>query len=583
MKWILNQKAKVKLKSKNNMKKNQEKIYTILIGGQAGDGAREAGVNLARLFCKLGYYVFASMEYPSLIRGGHNFCRVSFSKEKIYSDYRELDAIIAFNQETVDLHRGELKKSGVIFFDNILNSVSGKPGQLVSLPISSYAKELGAPSLARTAVALGALCCFYDLPLESLNKVFTEIFGVKAQINIDLSKKGYDYLQDKSFGKIKFDRPDKKIKGQIIDGNAATSEGLVAGGMKNYIAYPMTPATSVLHHLAKQSPKYGLKVTQAESEVAVINMVLGSAFVGARTATGTSGGGFALMTEALSMAGIAEIPTVVVESQRPGPSTGVPTRTAQGDLQFVRQILGEFPRLVLAPGDQEEAYELGGKAMNLAWQYQLPVMLMLDKQLSESLSNADFSKIKIKPEKIKISKGGKNYLRYAFSADGVSPLCFPGSPDTVVKANSYEHSEDGLITESAEMTQKMFDKRFAKIKNLEKEMIGMKSVRIYGDKKSKNIVVFWGSTKGAVLEAIKHTKKPIKAVQILAIEPLSTKSLLDTFKGAKKIIDVELNYTAPLASLIREKTGIEIKHKILKYDTYSFEPMDLVKKLDKIF
>lgn len=561
----------------------REKIYTILIGGQAGDGAREAGINLARLFCKLGYYVFASMEYPSLIRGGHNFCRVSFSKEKIYSDYRELDAIIALNQETADLHKNELKKSGVIFFDNNLNSIVGKSGQLISLPIISYAKEIDAPVLARTAVALGAFCCYFDLPLLKLNEVFTDIFSNKAQKNIDLAQKGFDYLQDKNFGQTKFPEADKKIKGQIIDGNAATGEGMVAAGMKNYIAYPMTPATSVLHHLAKQAPKYGLKVTQAESEVAVINMVLGSAYAGTRTATGTSGGGFALMTEALSMAGIAEIPTVVVESQRPGPSTGVPTRTAQGDLQFIRQVLGEFPRIVLAPGDQEEAYELGGKAMNLAWQYQLPVMIALDKHLSESLSNADFSKIKIKPKKIKISKGGKNYQRYAFSTDGVSPLCFPGTKDTIVKANSYEHSEEGLITESAEMTQKMFDKRFAKIKNLEKEMVGMKSIRTYGDKNSKNILVFWGSTKGAVLEAIKHTKKTIKAVQILAIEPLSTKSLLDTFKGARKIIDVELNYTAPLASLIREKTGIEIKYKILKYDTYAFEPVELAKKIDKIF
>ncbi|HRY36917.1 MAG TPA: 2-oxoacid:acceptor oxidoreductase subunit alpha [Candidatus Magasanikbacteria bacterium] len=565
------------------LKNKREKIYTILIGGQAGDGAREAGVNLARLLCKMGYYVFASMEYPSLIRGGHNFCRVSFSKEKIYSDYRELDAIIALNQEIVDIHRNELKKTGVIFFDNNLNSVSGKSGQLISLPISSYAKELNAPTLARTAVALGSLCYYYDLPLEDLNLVFTEIFGTKAQINIDLAKKGFDYLQDKNFDKIKFDKPDKKIKGQIIDGNAATGEGMVAAGMKNYIAYPMTPATSVLHHLAKQASKYDLKVTQAESEVAVINMVLGSAFAGTRTATGTSGGGFALMTEALSMAGIAEIPTVVVESQRPGPSTGVPTRTAQGDLQFARQVLGEFPRIVLAPGDQQEAYELGGKAMNLAWQYQLPVMLMLDKHLSESLSNADLKKIKIKPEKIKMGKGGKNYVRYAFSKDGVSPLCFPGTPDTIVKANSYEHSEDGLISESGEMTVEMFDKRFAKMKNLEKEITKMKGVRIYGDKKSKNVVIFWGSTKGAVLEAIKHTKKSIKAVQVLTLEPLPTKSLIGVLKGAKKIADIELNYTAALASLIREKIGIEIKNKILKYDTYAFEPMELAKKIDKIF
>ena len=559
-----------------------EKIYTILVGGQAGDGAREAGVNLGRMLCKLGYHVFSTVEYPSLIRGGHNFCRVSFSKEKISSDYRDLDIIVALNQETIELHQKELKKDGAIFFDNTLKGISGKPGKPISLPISSYTKEAGVAPMMKTAVALGALCYYFDFDLEALKKVFEEIFKIKAEGNVFLAQKGYDYLRDLKVVQKQIDFPLSKEKGSMIDGNTALSEGMVKAGMKNYIAYPMTPATSILHHLAKRAKEYELKVTQAESEVAVINMALGSAFAGVRTATGSSGGGFALMLEALSMAGMAEIPLVVAESQRPGPSTGVPTRTAQGDLNFVRRIPGEFPRIVLAPGDQEEAYELGGVAMNLAWKYQVPVIVLLDKQLSESLVNADLKKIKIKPEKFKSSKGGKNYQRYAFSKDGVSPLCFPGTKDTIVKVNSYEHSEDGLITESSEMTQKMFDKRFAKSKDIEKDLIKMKGIRVYGDKNSKNILVFWGSTKGAVLEAIKYVKKPVKAVQILAMEPMPIKSLVEVLKGAKKIIDIELNYTGQLAEVIREKTGIEIKNKILKYDTYAFEPMELSKKIDKM-
>jgi len=564
-------------------KDKREKIYTILIGGQAGDGAREAGINLGRLLSKMGYYIFSTVEYPSLIRGGHNFCRVSFSKEKLFNDYAELDAVIALNQETVELHKKELKKDGVIFFDNNLTSVTGKSGQLISLPISSFTKEAGVSMMMRTAVALGALCYYFQMDLKILHEVFTEIFKIKAQPNIDLAEKGYKYLADKNLGKIKFDLPNKTEKGQMIDGNAAVGEGMVAAGMKTYIAYPMTPATSVLHHLAKKAKSYNLKVTQAESELAVINMALGSAYAGVRTATGSSGGGFALMLEALSMAGMAEIPVVVLNSQRPGPSTGVPTRTAQGDLNFTRSIPGEFPRIILAPGDVEEAYELGGASMNLAWKYQMPVVVMLDKNLSESQSNADLKKIKITPEKIKSSTGGINYKRYSFGGNGVSPICFPGISNTVVKVGSYEHDEMGYISDDGKVSEKMFTKRFAKMKDLEKEMKTLKGVRIYGDKKSKNVVVFWGSTKGSVMEAIKHTKKSIKAVQILAIEPIPVKSLMEVLKGAKKIVDVELNFTAPLASLICEKTGIEIKNKILKYDTYTFEPMDLAKKLDKIF
>ena len=560
----------------------REKIYTILIGGQAGDGAREAGVNLGRLLSKMGYYVVNTVEYPSLIRGGHNFCRISFSKEKLFSDYTALDAIIALNQETVLLHQKELKKDGVIFFDNNLNSVTGKTGKLISLPISSYAKEAGVSQMMRTAVALGAFCYYFGIEINLLNKVFEEIFKQKAQPNIDLAQKGYKYLADKKFDKIKFDLPTKTEKGEMIDGNAAVAEGMVKAGMKNYIAYPMTPATSVLHHLAKKAEVYGLKVTQAESELAVINMALGCAYAGVRTATGSSGGGFALMLEALSMAGMAEIPVVAVESQRPGPSTGVPTRTAQGDLDFVRRIPGEFPRIVLAPGDQEEAYELGGAVMNLAWKYQMPAVVMLDKCLSESQANVDLKNIKIKLEKIKTSAGGINYKRYAFGGNGVSPLCFPGTPNTVVKAGSYEHDEQGYICEDGKISEKMFTKRFSKVKELEKEIKNIKGIRVYGDKKSKNIVVFWGSTKGAVLEAIKHTKKSVKAVQVVAIEPLPTKILIEVLRSAKKIVDIELNFTAQLAQLICEKTGIKIKNKILKYDTTAYEPMELAKKIDKI-
>jgi 2-oxoglutarate ferredoxin oxidoreductase subunit alpha len=310
-------------------------------------------------------------------------------------------------------------------------------------------------------------------------------------------------------------------------------------------------------------------------------MAVGAASVGARSVVGTSGGGFALMEETVSLAGITETPLLIAISQRPGPATGVPTGTAQADLNMARNAgHGEFPRIVLAPGDVAESFELGGAALNLAWQFQTPVLFLLDKHVSESLVSADFSKIKIKINRGKLAvKVGASYDRYQITKDGVSPLAFAGAPSARVKINSYEHDEHGLATEDLKMIVAMADKRLRKTAGIEHELKKYQPVKVYGDKKSTTVILFWGSTKGAVLEAMKYAKKPVKAVQVLVMEPFPTELLKRALKPAKKIIAIEANATGQLAQLAQEKCGVKISRTILRYDGRPFAVEELVRIL----
>jgi 2-oxoglutarate ferredoxin oxidoreductase subunit alpha len=562
-----------------------KEIHTVLIGGAAGDGVREAGVSLGQLLAKVGYDVFSSFDYPSLIRGGHNASRTSFSGKKITSDYANLDTLIALDEETVKLHLGELAEDGVVFADNFEDDDKKKLGARgVVLPMSAFARELKAPPIMRNSAALGATCYLLDLPLETMTLRLREIFKEKGyEANITLATMGYEYLEKMGFKHPKQLQHEKISEGkEFVDGNTAFAKGLATAGLNFYVAYPMTPSSSILHYLAQNQEALGIKVIQPENELAVINMALGMVYAGKRTAIGTAGGGFALMQEAFSLAGMAELPLVVAVSQRQAPATGSPTHTSQGDLRFAMHAgHGEFPRIVLAPGDPAEAFECGIMALNLAWKYQLPVIILLDKQLSENAStnilHAD--KPTIENGEILGNVDGR-YGRYAITESGVSPMAFPGMPGLTVKADSYEHDEDGITTEDPKIVKAMSDKRFAKAKGIKKEMANSAAVKVYGDPKSKNVIVFWGSTKGAVLEAAKHLDKPAKLVQIVWLVPFDGEKVAEELKGAKKIIDVEANRTAQLASLIREKTGIEIRDKILKYDSMPFDTIELAMQIN---
>ena len=564
-----------------------KQIHTVLIGGAAGDGVREAGISLGQLLAKVGYEVFASVDYPSLIRGGHNSSRVSFSKEKITNNYSNLDTIIALNEETIRLHMGELGENGVVFADSFEEEdKKGLGAHAVELPMSAFAKEIGALPIMRNSVALGATCYLLDLPLEMMIERLQLVFKEKGyEANITLAKMGYEFMEKLGLRHPKQLYREKVFdKKEFVEGNIAFARGLTAAGLNFYVSYPMTPSSSILHYLARQQTNLGIKVIQPESELAVINMALGMAYAGKRAAIGTAGGGFALMQEAFSLAGMAELPLVVAVSQRQAPATGVATHTSQGDLQFAMHAgHGEFPRIVIAPGDAEESFECGATALNLAWKHQLPVIVLLDKQISECLSTAklDAGKIKIEDGEI-LREVSSHYGRYKITKSGVSPMAFPGTPGAIVKTDSYEHDEDGITTEDPKLVKAMHDKRFAKAKGIKEDMEKHSAVRIYGDPKSKDVIVFWGSTKGAVLEAAKHLDKPVKLMQIVWLVPFDSKKVAEGLEGAKKIIDVECNRLGQLASLIREKTGIEIRDKILRYDSMPFDTVELAEQLNAV-
>ncbi len=595
-------------------KKNQPpNIFTVAIGGAAGDGVREAGTNLGQFLTKLGFEVFVSFDYPSLIRGGHNFSRISFSKEKIYNDYSKIDVLIALNDETMHLHKNDLNAEAVVFSDKFDAEDLKMFGQnAVLLPMVKTAEESNAPAITRTSVALGAVCYLLDLPFDEMDQILRRVFKEKGyEINITLAEKGYKYLEKLGFRHSRrMEHGGDKGK-ELADGNTAFAKGLLAAGLDFYIGYPMTPSTSILHYLAKNQSRRpegsGLsdgvrhssessdrpqasekektfKVIHPENEIAVINMALGAAFAGKRTAIGTAGGGFALMQEAFALAGMSETPIAIAVSQRQAPATGSPTHTSQGDLKWVvNSGHGEFPRIVIVPGDPEEAFQAGADALNLTWKYQMPAIVLLDKHLSENSSTVIFNSNEITVERGKIDeKINSEYKRYQITEDGVSPMAYPGTPDAVIKVTSYEHSEEGISTEDPKMVKAMGDKRFSKLKKLEKDFSKYETVKFYGDPKSKNIVVFWGSTKGAVLEAAKYLKNQPKFLQILWMSPFDTEKVAENLKNAKKIVIVENNRSGQLASIIREKTGINIENKILKYDSLPFDVVELAKQLNEI-
>lgn len=538
---------------------------TILIGGEAGGGIAKTTELLGKTFARAGYYVFNYREYSSLITGGHNFNILKISDTPIFSHENKFDIIIALNQETIGRHEKSLKKDGVIIGDANLKSL-----KLKGIDIASELSKLGLPHVMGNNLFLGFLLKIIGLSikpaLEVVKKEFTKhIEEIKKTII-----RGYEMAQSG----FEFPKSDHKPK-YFLSGNEAVSVGAIAAGLDIYLAYPITPATNVLHILAKKQREHNFLVLQPENEIAVMNAALGASFAGAMTMVGTSGPGFALMTEAISLAGIAELPVVIYYSQRTGPSTGVPTFTSQGDLKFaINGAHGEFPRVVLAPGDAKEAYYRIIEAFYLAYKYRVPVIIMADKHLSESnYGFANFEESKITPQRNILENPAQNYKSYLITENGISPIAVPGQ-GVAARATSYEHDEEGFTIENPEMVKKMNDKRFAKLAFLEKEIAKLNPISIYGE--GENLIIGWGSTKGAILDALPKLKN-FRFMQISYLEPFPAEMVACEIKKSKKVILVENNVTGLLGQIITEKTGMKIENKILKYDSRPFVPEEIIK------
>jgi 2-oxoglutarate ferredoxin oxidoreductase subunit alpha len=535
------------------------KEISILVGGKAGDGIRQAGHIIARLLNRIGYRIFFYDDYPSLIRGGHNFSIIRASEKRIVAHKETVDVIVALNQDAVENHKHRINTGGIILFDSKKADVEG-----IGSDFMDIVKKFGGKPIMRNTAAIGALAGVLNIEWSVLEKVIMDAIEKDVDLNLKIAQHAYDRIENPS----KFVPKLNQEPLPLVSGNEAIALGAVKAGLNMYIAYPMTPASAVLHYLAAHENELGVVTVHPESEIGVALMALGAAYAGARAMVGTSGGGFALMTEALSLAGQGELPMVIVEAQRPGPSTGVPTYTMQGDLAFVIHAgHGEILKVVLAPGDADEAFYTAGLAMNLAWKFQIPAFVLSDKHLSESIFSFEADLDKVKPENPLLWNDQGEYKRYLDTQNGISPLAFPGNPAAIVKATSYEHDERGITTEEPEAISRMQRKRLRKRKALEDELEKYEAVKVYGDPDSKTALLCWGSTKGACIEVAEALD--LKVVQPLILEPFPVEALKKALSGVDKIIDVEVNATGQLAKHIAGY-GFCIDDMILRFDGRPF-------------
>jgi 2-oxoglutarate ferredoxin oxidoreductase subunit alpha len=554
--------------------------FSTLIGGIAGDGINEAGLTVSRLFSRLGYRIFMYYDYPSLIRGGHNFAVVRAAGQKIAVQRDRIDILIALNQETVEKHTSRLKDSSFVIYDADKVKMDGIKQKGCGLPITSILKEAEAPAVMKNSCILGGYCRVVGIDWSILEEVLQKHIPKKLELNLLVARVGYDQA-------VQLCRIDSPVGMQanrplpILAGNQAISLGLIKAGLGAYVAYPMTPSSNVLDFMARQAGQFGLTVVHPENEIAVMLMAEGFAYAGVKAAVGTSGGGFCLMTEGLSLSGMAELPVVVIMAQRTGPSTGLPTYTAQGDLHFIQSAgQGEFPRFIVAPGDAEEAYFWSGVAMNFAWKFQVPSFILSDKTVSESQYSFDLEAAgELKEEPPQIWEGREEYSRYRYTQSGVSALAFPPQKGQVIKTDSYVHDEKGITTEDSGITKLMADKRLQKGTSLARELEGYETVKVFGKSQAKTALLCWGSNKGVCREAAE--KLGFRVIQMLVLSPFPEKSLREALQGVEKLIAVECNATGQLASLAGF-FGIAVQDRVLKYDGRPFSLEDLLADLGRV-
>ena len=585
------------------------------VGGEAGFGILSAGTLIATAAVRSGLHAFANSEYPSLIRGGHNFLHVRINEKPLTSHRKYINILVALNDETVRLHQQFVTPDGCILYDS--NAIANtdyfrKDVRLYAVPMLDLVKKVQGNEIARNMVGAGASFAItgfgLDILMDSIKAQFGGKSGKVVEINQKAAEEGYNYIADKypepAFGyRLEKRKPNGHILLTAID---SFSIGAVKAGCKFYAAYPMTPATGILNFMAEHDQEYNIVVKQTEDEIAAILLTIGASFAGARAMTGTSGGGFDLMVEGLSLSGMLEVPIVVAEVQRPGPSTGMPTRTEQSDLQMILHAgHGEFERVVIAPGDVDDAFFIGFDAFNVAEHFQLPVLVVMDKYLGDCLATT----MPFKTDGLKVNRGklmsdagleklaaaGERFRRYALDVkDGIVPRAFPGQKHAIHKEASDEHDQFGDVTidEPADERTQNVDRRFSKFATGVESITGINTghVNLFSNYDGKVedadvALVGWGSTKGVLLEVLKMLAADgIKAtfLQVVYIHPFPEKKVAEFLGKSQLVIDVEGNKTSQLAQIIREKTGIRIDKTINKYDGRNFDPDDVAETVKEM-
>lgn len=559
------------------------------MGGEAGDGVLSAGLLFSKAASPL-YHVFGYPEYPSLIRGGHNSFQIRLTDAPVFSPKKEIDVLLALNEETIKRNFASLKQATKIIYDpEVVASPAEKENtNFLPVPLKRMAQEAGGLFL-RNTVGMAAALRLFNIPWPHLEEVINKSFPYREekvrQQNLEAARLGFKAVKPQLPKEGQLQPPPQKRF--VLTGNEALGLAAVASGLGFAAIYPMTPVSNLLHFLKRYEDEFPYQVLQPTDEIEGINITLGAAYSGKKALVATSGGGFSLMVESLGLAAQSETPLVIILGTRPGPSTGLPTWTEQSDLQFALHAgQGDFPRLVFAPGDLNECFALAQQAFFLAEKYQLPAIILVDKFLCESHASCEVESIeKVSPFEGETFKSGmvdSLYPRYQFTHTGVSPRPLPSLTDLLTKTSSDEHDEFGFINEESENRKKMVEKRAKKLAFAQAEVKGYEYV---GPQEPELLLVSWGSTKGALREAqslLMTAGEKVAHLHVNIWSPFPTDKVVNLLNHAQKIVMVENNFSGQGAAVIREKTGIEIKNQLLKYDgrpVYQTEVMDFLEGL----
>lgn len=570
------------------------------VGGQQGEGIESTGEIFATALNRKGYYLYSYRHFSSRIKGGHTNNKIRVSTEQVRSISDDLDILVAFDQETIDLNAHELNENGVIIADSRFKPMKpeGCEASLYSVPFTEIAKELG-NTLMKNMVAIGASSALIGLEVEDYSQVVQETFASKGEqiveTNLEAIRAGARYLIDTYGNKLKMfelAEADGQTRMFMI-GNDAISLGALSAGVRLMAAYPITPASEIMEYLIKKLPEVGGAVIQTEDEMAAVTMAIGANYSGVRAFTASAGPGLSLMMEAIGLSGMTETPLVIVDTQRGGPSTGLPTKQEQSDLmQMIYGTHGEIPKIVLAPSTVEEAFYDTVQAFNLAEMYQCPVILLSDLQLSlgkQTVSPLRYENIQIQRGKLVKDElpelENKNYFkRYELTEDGVSPRVLPGTENGIHHVTGVEHDETGKPSETAPNRQLQMEKRMKKMQSVVSQFD--QPIHTNGEEQSDILFIGFNSTRGAIEEAMQKLRQDgikVTHAHIRLLHPFPSEVLEPYIANAERVVVVENNYTGQLTNIIKLNVGYANKiNSITKFDGQPFTPNEVYLKTKEL-
>jgi len=553
----------------------------IVIGGGAGQGLATVGQLMSKAVVRAGYHLLVNQDYMSRIRGGHNTFELRMGPEPVESLTEEIDILVALNTETVELHKDELVEGGIIIAGDDIDTDGYNS---LRIPF----KDLASKPLFYNVVALGVLGSAVCHDISILEELLTETFAKKGEAivntNLEVLRKAHGWVKEQDFDFSCIAPPPEKTEEKLMmNGNEAVAMGALAAGCNFLSFYPMTPSTTVATTLINKGRKLGLKFEQVEDEIAAMNMAVGTSYAGAKSIVTTSGGGFALMVEGISLAGVSETPIVTIVVQRPGPATGMATRTEQGDLNLVLYAgHGEFPRAIFAPGTVEECFYLTHRAFDLAEKYQTPMFVLSDQYLADSYRDVELFDLESLPDTAKplLKPDEEPYLRYKLTDDGISPRLAPGFSTALVRADSHEHDENCVVIENAGNRVRQNSKRLSKGCGLWQDVIGPD---YYGEEGADVVLMCWGSSLGACLEAAdKVNGKSVAVLHFKQVYPLREEQFTDYLEQAGEVVAVEGNATGQFAKLVGQETGFRVSSYILRFDGRPLTPQYVLRGLESI-